>query len=85
VPPQAGGVPKPDATPPAPRVRAKPHFRKKIVRAHIHRFVAAKPPAVQNPGFSTPNAPWPGYDSFPGSMTRKGTGNLTGTLTNRPQ
>jgi hypothetical protein len=83
--PQASGDPHPDSTPPAPRVRPKPHFRKKIVRAHIHRFVAAKPQAVQNSGFSTSNAPWPGYDSFPGAITKKNTGNLTGTLTNRPQ
>jgi hypothetical protein len=55
------------------------------VRAHIHRFVAAKPQAVQNPGFSTSSTPWPGYDRFPGAMTKKTTGNLTGTLTNRPQ
>jgi hypothetical protein len=80
--PQAGNPP-PDATPPTPRARPKPHFRKKIVRAHFRRVAPANRQTVQNSGFS--NAPWPGTDNqFTGATGKKNTGSFT-TLTNRPQ
>jgi hypothetical protein len=78
--PQAGILP-PDATPPTPRVRPKPHFRKKIVRAHFRRVAPANRQTVQSSGFS--NAPWPGTDNqFTGATGKKS--NFT-TLSNRPQ
>jgi hypothetical protein len=83
--PQAGGDPQPDATPPTPRARPKPHFHKKIVRAHFRRTAPANRQTVQNSGFSTSNAPWPGTDNqFTGATGKKSSSNLT-TLSNRPQ
>jgi hypothetical protein len=80
--PQAGNPP-PDATPPTPRARPKPHFRKKIVRAHFRRVAPANRQTVQNSGFS--NAPWPGTDNqFIGATSKKSSGSLT-TLSSRPQ
>jgi hypothetical protein len=78
--PQAGNPP-PDATPPAPRARPKPHFRKKIVRAHFRRVAPAARQTVQNSGFP----PWPGTDNqFTGATGKKSSSSLT-TLSNRPQ
>jgi hypothetical protein len=72
--------------PPTPRVRPKPLFHRRIVRAHIHRVAPVSPQTTQNLGFP-PSPPWPDYDNqFTGATTtKKNAGRLTGTLTNRPQ
>ena len=72
--------------PPTPRARPKPSFRRRIVRAHIHRVAPVSHQTMQNSGF--PASPsWPGYDNqFTGATTtKKNAGRLSGTLTNRPQ
>jgi hypothetical protein len=73
-------------TPPTPRARPKPSFRRRIVRAHIHRVAPVSQQTTQNSAFP-PSAPWPSYDNqFTGATaTKKNAGKLTGTLTNRPQ
>jgi hypothetical protein len=72
--------------PPTPRVRPKPLFHRRIVRAHIHRVAPVSQQTTQNLGF-LPSPPWPDYDNqFIGaSAAKKNAGRLTGTLTNRPQ
>ncbi len=72
--------------PPTPRARPKPTFRKRIVRAHIHRAAPVSPQTTQNSVFP-PTPTWPSYDNqFTGTTaTKKNAGKLTGTLTNRPQ
>jgi hypothetical protein len=72
--------------PPTPRVRPKPLFHRRIVRAHIHRVAPVSQQTTQNLGF-LPSPPWPDYDNqFAGATTtKKNAGQLTGTLTNRPQ
>jgi hypothetical protein len=73
-------------TPPTPRARPKPSFRKRIVRAHIRRAAPVSQQTTQNSGFP-PSPAWPSYDNqFTGATaTKKNAGKLTGTLTNRPQ
>ena len=73
-------------TPPTPRARPKPSFRRRIVRAHIHRVAPARQQTTQDSSFP-PSPPWPSYDNqFTGATpTKKNAGKLTGTLTNRPQ
>jgi hypothetical protein len=73
-------------TPPTPRARPKPSFRRRIVRAHIHRAAPVSQQTTQNSGFP-PSPAWPSYDNqFTGATaTKKNAGKLTGTLTNRPQ
>ena len=72
--------------PPTPRVRPKPSFRRRILRAHIHRAAPVSQQTTQNSGFP-PSPAWPSYDNqFTGATaTKKNAGKLTGTLTNRPQ
>jgi hypothetical protein len=72
--------------PPTPRVRPKPLFHRRIVRAQIHRVAPVSQQTTQNSGFP-PSPPWPNYDNqFTGATTtKKNAGRLTGTLTNRPQ
>jgi hypothetical protein len=82
--PQAAGAPSWDSAPPIPRARPEIHFRKRIARTHIRRFVPTPQQTVQNPGFP---APWPGYDNqFAGApTTKKNNSKLTGTVPERPQ
>jgi hypothetical protein len=85
--PHASGDPLPVSAPPIPPPRPKAPFRKKIARVHIRRVSVAshqQEQPLQNSGFP---APWPGYDdkSIGATTTKKTTGKLTGTLTNRPQ
>jgi hypothetical protein len=77
----------PVSAPPIPPARPKAHFRKKVVRVHIRSVGAAGQQPWQNSGFPATNPPWPGYDdkSAGATTTKKTTGKLTGTLTNRPQ
>jgi hypothetical protein len=72
--------------PPTPRMRPKPLFHRRIVRAHIHRVAPVSQQTTQNAGFP-PSPSWPGYDNqYTGANTaNKTTGRLPGTLTNRPQ
>jgi hypothetical protein len=81
--PQAADV-APDAAPPTPRARPKPHFRRRIARARVRPVAPASPQT----GFPTSYAPssWPGSDNqFAGpTTTRRNTGKLFGTLSNRP-
>jgi hypothetical protein len=84
--PQASGDPLRAAGPPLPLARPKFQFRKRIARVHIHRVaVASQQP--QYSGFPAAIPPWPGYDdNFIGAATtKKTTGTLTGTPSNRPQ
>jgi hypothetical protein len=86
--PRASGDPLPVSAPPIPPARPKAHFRKKVARVHIHSVGAASPQPWQNSGFPATNPPpWPGYDdkSTGATTTKKTTGKLSGTLTNRPQ
>jgi hypothetical protein len=84
--PHAAGNPPPDRTPSAPRARPKTQFRKKIARAHIRRIVPASRQTVQNSGFQTPNAAWPGYDGqSTGTTTKKNAGNFSGAYSYHPQ
>jgi hypothetical protein len=73
-------------TPPTPRARPKPSFRRRTVRAHIRRVAPASQQTTQDSSFP-PSPPWPSYDNqFTGAtVTKKNAGKLTGTLTNRPQ
>jgi hypothetical protein len=81
---QAAGDPLPDSAPPTPRARPKIHFRKRIARAHFRRIVPTTQQTWPNSGFPTA-APWPGSDTQFTGTTKKTTGKLTGTLSNRPQ
>ena len=85
-PAQAETTVDPLQTPPTPRARPKPSFRRRTVRAHIHRVAPVSQQTTQNSGFP-PSPAWPSYDNqFTGATaTKKNAGKLTGTLTNRPQ
>jgi hypothetical protein len=85
--PRVSGDPTPKLAPPIPPARPKVHFRKRAARVHLRRVGVASQQPRQSPGFPSTNAPWPGYDDkFTGATTtKKSTGQLTGTLSNRPQ
>jgi hypothetical protein len=85
--PRVTGDPTPKLAPPIPPARPKVHFRKRAARVHLRRVGVATQQPRQSPGFPSTNAPWPGYDDkFTGATTtKKSTGQLTGTLSNRPQ
>jgi hypothetical protein len=81
--PQAAGDPVPDWAPPTPRARPKAHFHRRIARAHIRSIAPPSQQTWANAGYPPL---WPGYDDqFTGATTKKSTGKLTGTLSNRPQ
>jgi hypothetical protein len=85
--PRASGDPSPKLAPPIPPARPKAHFRRKVARVHVRSVSVASQQPWQSSGFPSTNAPWPGYDDkFTGATTtKKITGKLTGTLSNRPQ
>ncbi len=76
--PQAGGGADPAL--PTPRARPKFHFRRKVVRVHIHH-APIRQQSAQNPAIPASNAFWPGYDNqFAGTAARKNS-----ALASRPQ